>query len=104
MKVVVSPQAYAALEDFYTVAIDTHPTLDEETVLRKIERLENALQRLGYFPYSCPKVRYRKKWIEEGCRDFVFEDLHAAYKIVKDKHETKYVFVVDVCHSKLYHD
>lgn len=104
MKVVVSPQAYTALEDFYKVALETHPSLDENTVLQKIERFENALQRLEYFPYSCPRVRYRKSWIEQGCRDFVFENLHAAYKIVKDRQGNKFVYVIDACHSKLYHD
>lgn len=104
MRVIIDNNALEGIKAFYRAAMATHITLDEYTVVNKINRLFDAIEDLGNSPNKYPKARHIKKWIEQGCRDFVFEDLHTAYKIVQLDTGERIVYVIDVCHSLLYHD
>ena len=39
MKILVSRKVHLAIEEFYDIALQRHPTLDEETVIRKMKYL-----------------------------------------------------------------
>lgn len=105
MRVVIDDNALDGIKEFYRASMEEHITLSEQTVVEKVNRLFDEIAQLGVFPNKYPKARYIKRWINQGCRDFVFEDLHVAYKVVKLK-ETgeQIVYVIDVCHSLHYHD
>lgn len=104
MRVLIDDNALEGLKEFYQAAMNEHVTLDEDTVVRKINRLFDGIKQLGVFPDKYPLARYKAEWIKQGCRDFIFEDLHVAYKIVRLTTDEKVVYVIDVCHSLLYHD
>lgn len=104
MKVLIKESVYATLEDFYRTSMQLHPTLDEVTVNKKICRLTRAMRQLGSHPTLHPFARHRQDWIANGYRDFIFEDIHIAYQIARTESGESFVYVVDVCHSLLYHD
>lgn len=104
MRVVIDDNALAGLKDFYQASMTAHATLDEVTVVNKINRLFDQIEELGLFPDKYPKARHIETWIQQGYRDFVFEDLHVAYKVIRLDTGEHVVYVKDVCHSLLYHD
>lgn len=104
MKVLVKESVYETLEDFYRTSMQLHPTLDEITVRKKIRRLTQSIRQLGMHPTSHPFARFKQDWISNKYRDFVFEDIHIAYTIAQTESGDEFVYVVDACHSLLYHD
>lgn len=104
MRVRVLDSVLQELMAFYDTAISLHPTLDESTIQEKMNRCMDAVQTLGDFPEKYPLARHKKNWVEHHYRDFVYEDIHFAYKVVLLDTGEKVVYVIDACHSLLYHD
>ena len=104
MRVIIHNRVYLAVEEFYRYAIFRHPALDMQTVLNKEARMYQALQSLSrtYFLYDAP--RYNKEWQQKGYLDFICEDFHFAYRIVRLSSGEEVVSVEDAVHSLLFHD
>ena len=105
MRVVIDDSALDGIKEFYRASMTEHITLSEQIVAEKVNRLFDEINQLGIFPGKYPKARHIRRWMQQGCRDFVFEDLHVAYKVVRlQETGEQIVYVIDVCHSLLYHD
>lgn len=104
MRVVIESHVQETLWQFYNVAMQLHPSLDEVTVTNKISRLFEAIQTLQHFPYKYPLATYNRVWIANGYRDLVVEDIHIAYEIARLDTGEMFVHVVDVEHSLLHHN
>lgn len=104
MRVLVRDTVYDEVERFYEAAMEHHPTLDLQTVLKKEDRLFRALQRLGetYFLYGEP--RFVQQWKDAGYSDFIVEDFHFAFQVSALPSGELVVSVEDVRHSLLFHD
>lgn len=102
MKIFIDQKVHKEIEHFYDIALQKHEALDEMTVLKKINRLYEALESLSIFAYIYPFARLKKEWIQEGYREFICEDFHFAYKIYKLENGTEIVRIHDAVHSLLY--
>lgn len=103
MKVVIDDVVHTKIEEFYTIAMALHPTLDVRTVDAKKTRLYVAVRRIGIFPEHFPVARVKKDWIKKGYKEMICEDFHFAFDyVLSDKGEI-IVYVFDVVHSKLNH-
>lgn len=103
MKVIIEEQVYQSILEFYAISVRLHPTLDEETVMAKIERLVGAMNDLGKHPFLYAEARLKKSWIASEYRETIVEDFHIAYKVETDEDGEQYVAVYDAVHSKLYY-
>jgi hypothetical protein len=101
MKVVVLPVVENRIDDFYIAAMQKHPLLSKETVMAKKNRLMASLQTLSY-TQGFRKARMNKYWQSRGWHEFVCEDFHFAYEIVRNKDGDRMVIVHDAEHSLLY--
>ena len=81
MKIYIDNLVYKVLDDFYDASMRNHITLDYPTVLKKIDRLENALYDFAPYADIVNKVPYRKDWQKAGYREFYAEGFHFAYDI-----------------------
>ena len=89
MKVIIEEQVHQAILEFYAISMRLHPTLDEETVLAKVERLIGAMYDLGKHPFIYEET--------------IVEDFHIAYRVETDEDGEQYVAIYDAVHSKLYY-
>ena len=49
MQVLISKRVHLAIEEFYDIALQHHPALDEITVVKKMQRLYDAMESLGQY-------------------------------------------------------
>ena len=95
MIVRIDKNVHVQIAEFYAISMALHPTLDEATVQKKKEMYATIY----------PKARYKLAWIDAGYQEFIAEDFHFAYKIYKIEETGELVaYVVDACHSLLYHN
>ena len=104
MRVLISRRVHLAIEEFYDIALQLHPALDEETVMRKMERLYEAVESLSEYAHIYPRARYKSEWVRKGYKEFICEDFHFAYMISEDEYDEEQVLIEDACHSLLYHN
>lgn len=104
LAVYIDHQVHEKLEQFYEISMRLHITLDEATVICKLQRIYDALEKLGRYACSCPQARLLPEWIAAGYQEYIMEDFHFAFQIYRDENNEMYVFVHDVCHSLLYHE
>lgn len=104
MQVLISKRVHLAIEEFYDIALLCHPALDEITVIKKMQRLYDAMESLGKFAHIYPVARYKDDWIKMGYQEFICEDFHFAYRIVENEYGHEVVLIEDACHSFLYHN
>ena len=104
MRVIVHERVYMAVDEFYAAAIAKHPALDLETVLKKEERMYNALGSLGKTYYLYQESRYILDWKRKKYLDFIYEDFHFAFHVVALHSGELVVSVEDARHSLLFHD
>ena len=105
MIVRIDNNVHLLIAEFYAISMALHPTLDEAVVERKKSRLYDAIRELKYFATIYPKARYKQAWIDAGYQEFITEDFHFAYKIYTIEETGEQVaYVVDACHSLLYHN
>lgn len=102
MKVFIDQKVHWQIENFYENALSNHETLDEITVMKKINRLYEALESLGTYAHIYPLARYKTEWIEHEYREYICEDFHFAYQIYTLEDNTKIVRIHDAVHSLLY--
>lgn len=103
MKVFIDKEVHESLMDFYETAMLRHITLDEATVLKKIDRLYDALESLGDTADIYPLARLKQDWILKGYREFICEDFHFAYQTYILESGERIVRIHDAVHSLLYH-
>lgn len=104
MRVIIDQKVNESIQRFYQVAMALHPSLSEETVWNKKERLYEALMGLGLYPEMYPVSR-KQKWAEHQYREVICEDFHFAYAVCLDFETNEcFVYVFDAVHSLLYHD
>ena len=90
MIVRIDKNVHVQIAEFYAISMALHPTLDEVTVEKKKSRLN---------------ARYKQAWIDAGYKEFIAEDFHFAYRIYKIEETGELVaYVIDACHSLLYHN
>ena len=104
MQVLISRSVHHAIEDFYDIALQRHPALDEETVMRKMQRLYDSMEAVGKYAHIYPLARYKNDWIKKGYKEFICEDFHFAYRIVENEYGEELVLIEEACHSLLYHN
>lgn len=104
MKVIIDEHVHQTILEFYAISMRLHITLDEATVMAKVERLIGAMYGLGTFYYIYPEARFKKSWKEAGYREMIVEDFHIAFRIEMDEDGEQYVAIHDAIHSLLYHD
>lgn len=104
MKILISPRVHEVIGEFYDYALCNHVTLDEITVLRKKDRLYDAMESLGSFARIHPKARLRQDWIDNDYYECIVEDFHLAYYVAENESGEDMVVIIDACHSLLYHN
>lgn len=103
MKVYIDKRVHDEIMEFYAVALSRHITLDEITVMKKVDRLYDALESLGDFAGIYPMARLKSEWVVKGYREFLCEDFHFAFQIYTLDDGESIVRVHDAVHSLLYH-
>ena len=68
MKVIVSPIVRIKINEFYKAAMRNHPSLSEETVLKKADRMFKGLQILS-LTQGFSEARLHREWISNGWRE-----------------------------------
>lgn len=102
MKVYIDNHVHQQLESFYENALLLHEALDEMTIMKKIDRLYEALESLGTYARIYPLARYKEEWIKLGYKEFICEDFHFAYQIYIVEDGSEIVRIHDAVHSLLY--
>ena len=103
MKVIIDDVVVKEIDSFYSVALHSHITLSEETVMAKKKRLIDALRSLSDYYFIYPKARLKRKWIENNWQEYICEDFHFAFEVVSDNSGQVFIFIRDAVHSLLYH-
>lgn len=105
MEVFISQTVHFKLNEFYEIALQLHPSLDEETISKKMARLYAGLDQLKKYATIYNKARLHPLWIQQDYRECIIEDIHFGYKIYTDDETGEpYVYVHDACHSLMYHE
>jgi len=105
MQVRIDNNVHLQIADFYAISMELHPLLSEAVVEAKKNRLYAAIRSLKDFAHIYPKARYKQTWIDAGYREFIAEDFHFAYKIYRiEETKEEVAYVIDACHSLLYHN
>ena len=102
MKVYIEQTVHNQVEQFYEEALLKHSALDELTIIKKIQRLYDALEALGDYAYIYPLARLKDDWIKKGYREYICEDFHFAYQIYIMDDGERIVRIHDAVHSLLY--
>ena len=103
MRVFIDKNVHLQIESFYEAAMTHHISLDEATVIKKIDRLYDAMESLGTYAEIYPIARLNPEWISKGYQEFICEDFHFAYKIYTMDDGERIVWIHDAVHSLLYH-
>ena len=103
MEVYIDKEVHEELVFFYQAALKKHETLDEATVVNKVNRLYDALDTLSETAGIFPRARLNEDWILKGYREFLCEDFHFAFQIYTLDDGESIVRVHDAVHSLLYH-
>lgn len=104
MRVIIDKGVHASIEEFYDSSLFMHRALDEETVLKKMSRLYDAMEALGNYARIYPLARLKKEWIDKEYREFICEDFHFAYQIYTLPSGEEIVRIHEACHSFIYHE
>jgi hypothetical protein len=104
MRVFIDKGVHASIENFYDMVLSLHDALDEQTILKKVHRLYDAMMDLGDYAKIYPLARLKKDWINKEYREFICEDFHFAYQIYTLSNGEEIVRIHDACHSLFYHD
>ena len=92
------------MRDFYIASIRLHETLDEDTCLRKIDRLEQSMRHFARYAEIFHKKPYRQDWDDAGWYDYCTEDFHFAYTVNVLPDGRKVLVYHDAVHSLLNHN
>ena len=103
MRVFIDKKVHLQIESLFVAAMEYYMTLDEATVIKKIDRLYDAMESLGTYAEIYPIARLKQDWISKGYQEFICEDFHFAYRIYVLEDGERIVRVHDAVHSLLYH-
>jgi len=101
MRVLIGNQVQQKIEEFYSISMALHPTLDEEIVEKKKNRLYDAIFALADYARIYPLARVKQSWVNAGYREMICEDFHFAFDIVDLDTSETIVYVYDAEHSYL---
>lgn len=101
MRVVIDPQVYNVLDEFYKVSREAHITLGLSECLAKIERLELSMRQFAEYAEIFHKVPYRQDWRDAGYYEYITEDFHFAYRVYVLPNGEKVLIYHDAVHSFL---
>lgn len=101
MIVYVDDKVYDVLDHFYEVSMRKHITLDYQTVLNKIDRMEQAMHDFAEYAESFHRTPYRRDWQEAGYYEYTFERFHFAYKVYSLSNGEKVLYYHDAVHETL---
>ncbi len=101
MKVYIDNQVYRVLDEFYDASMRKHITLDYQTIIEKIDRLEKALYDFADFAECFQRQPYRKDWQKAGYYEFYVEGFHFAYRVYQLPFGEKVLYYHDAVHSTL---
>ena len=103
MRVFIDKAVHEEIMSFYKAALAHHITLDETTVLKKIDRLYDAMESLGDYAEIYPYARLKADWVKNGYHEFICEDFHFAYQVYQFEDGEKFIRIHDAVHSLLYY-
>lgn len=101
MKVYIDNKVYQVLDTFYEESMKKHVTLDLETVLAKIDRLEKAMYDFAAVAEIVQKKPYRKDWKAAGLLEFYVEGFHFAYNFYSLPSGETVLYYCDAVHDTL---
>lgn len=104
MRVKISDRVHISIREFYEQSLILHPSLEENVVYRKIDRLYLSMEALGDYFGIYPIARFRRDWQMNGYREFIVEDFHFAYRVETLETGENVVVIYDAVHSLLYHN
>ena len=103
MRVRIEDKVFLDLTDFYEYNLKKHPTLDEATVLKKEQRLIEALNSLGTYASSNHTQTRHLPWVQKGYQDYYVDGFHFGYRIEILPTGEKVVVVYEACHELLFY-
>lgn len=101
MKVVIDPQVYNVLDEFYEASREVHITLGLSECLAKIDRLELSMRQFAEYAEIFHKEPYRQDWRDAGYYEYITEDFHFAYRVYVLPNGEKVLRYHDAVHSLL---
>ena len=101
MRVVIDPQVYNVLDEFYKASREAHITLGLSECLAKIERLELSMRQFAEYAEIFHKEPYRQDWRDAGYYEYITEDFHFAYRVYVLPNGEKVLIYHDAVHSFL---
>lgn len=101
MRVVIDPQVYNVLDEFYKASREAHITLGLSECLAKIERLEFSMRQFAEYAEIFHKEPYRQDWRDAGYYEYITEDFHFAYRVYVLPNGEKVLIYHDAVHSFL---
>lgn len=101
MRVVIDPQVYNVLDEFYKASREAHITLGLSKCLAKIERLELSMRQFAEYAEIFHKEPYRQDWRDAGYYEYITEDFHFAYRVYVLPNGEKVLIYHDAVHSFL---
>lgn len=102
LKVRVDDDVFEDLKNFYEYNLKKHPTLDEVTVLKKEQRLIEALNHLGIYAQTDHRMVRHLPWIRKGYKDYYVDGFHFGYKIEALPSGERVVVVYEALHELLF--
>jgi len=103
ISVYVDQQVHDCIDAFYEYAKRHYISLDELTVMQKVERIYNELYRLGDYAHCYGYARLKKDWIKKKYKECIIEDFHFAFQLYRNEYDEVIVYVHDASHSLLYY-
>ncbi len=101
MIVYIDKQVYQVLDEFYEASMRKHITLDYQTVLAKIDRLEQAMYDFASVAGKVHHPPYRRDWQAAGYWELYIEQFHFAYKLYSLPTGETVLYYHDAVHDAL---
>jgi len=102
LEVRIDDAVFLDLTEFYKVSLKNHPSLDENTVRKKEQRLIRALKDLGKYALTDHTQVRHIQWIRKGYKDYYVDGFHFGYKIEILPTGEKVVVVYEALHELLF--
>ena len=101
MIVYIDDRVYDVLDEFYDASMRKHPSLDYQTVVAKIDRLEKALYDFADYAEMFNGEPYKREWREKGYKQYNVEDFNFAYRVYLMPDGEKLLYYHDAVHDFL---
>ena len=101
MIVYIDQKVYDVLDRFYEVSMQNHVALNYQTVIAKIDRLEQAMNEFAEYAEVFHREPYRNDWRKAGYFEYDVERFHFAYRIYQLPSGEKVLYFHDAVHDTL---